>query len=527
MPIDVDDPTECAAPRRSPAPVLTPGERACRIFEAHQAVGLSLLLAGVFLLSAWVSHVRPFWFDELFTMMLATQPTLHAMWEGMPADGNPPLMDLLVRGSIHVLGANNFAARVPSMLAFVAACAALYLFVRRRTGAVGGLLAVSVVLFQPAWAYSFESRPYALMLAFFMITLLCWQRATMPGPRRLYLAGIAFGIVGIMLSHYVGLVVVGFPLLLGEAVRFARRRKPDWPMYATYLTALPMLAITFPMMHRTRAQLLTLAIHHQPKITVHVILDWLWDVKVNMPTILSAPMLIALAVLIVVTWRGWFDRNACEICIPAHEIAAAIGASLLIPVTLFLLMFSSNYYNCRYGIVCVLGFGILAAFGMARNLPRQRDVTAALILLLLAGFVLNAKAWHNSEAYIPTLPVVPAAYAGQPVVMTNVFTFYPAWWYGSPQQRRDLHFLFDMQTAVLDNYAIPETALMLERGHQTMHLDQFADFVAMHDRFVAYVPPQGVGSELAPRLEESGLQLRPIGTPGGNFYEVTRGGVQP
>lgn len=502
----------------------SPGEQFSEFLERHEAVIVSVLLVSVLVLSILIGRTRPLWFDELFTMLLATQPNLHDFWLAMPSDGNPPLLALLGRLLVPIFGRTELAVRLPSMVAFAAACGGLYAFVRYRASAIAALFAVSVLLFQPAWFYSYEGRPYALLLAFFVLTLVCWQRAASLRNRRVYLAGMVIGIAGAMFSHHVGLAVVGFPILLGELWRLYRRRRPDWPVYATFLIAIPVLATTLPMMYRTRVQLLTLALHRQPKITVHVVLDWLRGVKFNLPTLLSEPSLAVLLILVLATWikpprRREYGSEEAEV--PGHEIAAAAGASLLIPVTLVLLMLSSNYYNCRYGIGCVVGLAILAAFGLARNLPGRRDVIAGLTIVLLLGFAADARTRMQTTWGDPNLPPVPAQYADQPVVTANVFSFYPAWFYGDPETRSRLHFVFDMDTAVTDNNGIPEAAMMLERGRLDAHIDQFRDFIASYSRFVAFIPP-GTGSAIADHIRGAGFSLTPIGRPDSNLFEAAR-----
>lgn len=518
-------PTPTGADQHSAAPD-SPGEHVSRFLERHEAVLLGILLVSVLVLSILIGRIRPMWFDELFTMLLATQPNLHEFWRAMPADGNPPLLALLGRMLVPVFGHTELSVRLPSMIAFAAACGGLYAFVHYRTSAVAAFFAVSIVLFQPAWFYAYEARPYALLLAFFVLTLVCWQRAASMRNRRVYLAGMAVGIAGAMFSHHIGLAEVGFPIVLGELWRLYRRRRPDWPLYSTFLIAIPVLAVTFPMMYRTRVQLLTLATHRQPKITVHVVLDWLRAVKFSLPTLLSEPSIIVLFLLVLATWvrtpksrRDLHDARA----IAGHEIVAALGAALLIPVTLVLLMVSSNYYNARYGIGCVVGLAILAAFSLARNLPNRRDVVAGLTAVLLLGLILDAKSRMQTMRSDPNLPAVPAQYADQPIATANVFSFFPAWFYGGPEMHARLHFVFDMDTAVADNNALPEASMMLERGRLDAHLDQFLDFVSSNPRFVGYIPP-GTGSGIADRIRDAGFSLAPISTPESHLYEVTRNG---
>ena len=78
--------------------------------------------------SLFLSYYRPYGFDEILAMMIASQPNLHSFASAMPADASPPLMDLLIRGMIHLFGPTNVAGRIPSIFAFAAACPEADLF---------------------------------------------------------------------------------------------------------------------------------------------------------------------------------------------------------------------------------------------------------------------------------------------------------------------------------------------------------------------------------------------------------------
>ncbi len=109
------------------------------------------------------------------------------------------------------------------------------------------------------WMYSYEARPYALMLGWIMLGLVSWQtaiRRASDGGRGLPLLGIATALVGGILSHNLGVVMVGLPLLAGEVARTAVRRRVDWALWSVGLVAVPALAFTLPLARRTSALLL-------------------------------------------------------------------------------------------------------------------------------------------------------------------------------------------------------------------------------------------------------------------------------
>ncbi|HUD23862.1 MAG TPA: glycosyltransferase family 39 protein, partial [Acidobacteriaceae bacterium] len=216
----------------------------------------------------------------------------------MPSECNPPLYPLLARLAIRLFGLTDLSVRMPDILSFLAALAGVYVFVRRECGVVFGLLAVVLIFSEPGWTYSFEARPYGLLLAFLMLALVSWQsaanaaEATPPRPRRLALAGMVVGIVGSILSHGIGILEVGVPLLLGEAVRLYRTRRPDWPVFTTALAAIPALAIILPMMRRTSNLLLIYTHAWMHPLTLSKIYSFCTsNIRMTMPLLLNSNLI--------------------------------------------------------------------------------------------------------------------------------------------------------------------------------------------------------------------------------------------
>src|SRR5689334_9243152 len=87
---------------------------------------LLILLACVAYRSYVGSKVKPLWYDEIFSIIVATQPTWHAMKEAMPGDGNPPLYALLTKAAIHFFGESRFLIRFPSLVGFLGALIATF-----------------------------------------------------------------------------------------------------------------------------------------------------------------------------------------------------------------------------------------------------------------------------------------------------------------------------------------------------------------------------------------------------------------
>ena len=213
--------------------------------EKNEILVLGFLLILVVAFSLLRSHHKQFWYDEIFTIIVSTQPDLHHFAAAMPPEGNPPLNTFLTRLVIKALGVSQISVRLVPLFGFLTALVGVYIFVRREAGRVLGIMAITLILFGPVWEYSYEARPYGILMGAFMVALVSWQEATRiqdrgeHRSRSLALCCMALGILGCVFSHYIGLIEIGFPLIVGEAVRSYYRRRIDWPLVATGLCCLP------------------------------------------------------------------------------------------------------------------------------------------------------------------------------------------------------------------------------------------------------------------------------------------------
>ena len=180
-----------------------------------------------------------------------------------------------------------------------------------------------------------------MLLAFLMLALVSWQSATSaadstpPRPRTLALIGMVVGIVGSILSHYIGALEVGIPLLFGETVRLYHRRRPDWPLLATALSAIPAIALVMPMMRRTHDVVIVHSPFLTPPITLHKIAGYWNFAATSWPDLISTELIEVLGLVIFVTWaprllnRSYKPpalRDGHPIGIPSHIISACLGA---------------------------------------------------------------------------------------------------------------------------------------------------------------------------------------------------------
>jgi uncharacterized membrane protein len=106
------------------------------------------------------------WLDEILYLIGARKDSLQQLCEYAARNaGGIPLGYAYAFLSIHTLGYSVFAARLPSLLASLAACAGIFVL-GRRLGMRYPILAVALFALAPLqFRYAMEARPYSLALA--------------------------------------------------------------------------------------------------------------------------------------------------------------------------------------------------------------------------------------------------------------------------------------------------------------------------------------------------------------------------
>lgn len=190
------------------------------------------------------------WLDELFTYSIAGLPNANRIWLALASRGvapMPPTFYFVTRFTQNLLGPSHFAIRLPELAGFWMASWCLFHYVRRRTGALYGLVGVMALWITGAYRYAYEARPYGLVLGFCGLALVCWQAAPERVHRRRALLGLFGALAGAVFSHYGGVMLL-FPLGLGELVRSISRRKVDWPVWLSFCGALVPLLLFLPLL---------------------------------------------------------------------------------------------------------------------------------------------------------------------------------------------------------------------------------------------------------------------------------------
>ena len=210
-------------------------------YEKAAYVFVGLLVAYSVVRGIRTATVRPFWFDELYTLTIAGQPTLHDLWAVWKRgiDAVPPLFFLIERLMLTLPVGKEVALRLPSIVAFCGTLVCVFAYVRRRSGEsvafVCALLLLSTSLFH---TYLIEARPYAEMVGCIAFALVCYQRLPSRSWAVLFLVSL---VIAESLHYYAVFAMI--PFWVAEGVFFLKTRRFRWAVWGGLVCAvLPLLA---------------------------------------------------------------------------------------------------------------------------------------------------------------------------------------------------------------------------------------------------------------------------------------------
>lgn len=447
---------------------------------------------------------RRIWYDELFTYYVASAPSWKDFWSGiLHVDLNPPLMHLLVRLSLAVLGDSAWAVRLPSMLLYLAASGLIYVAVRRRADAGLALLSVSIWWSGSFFLYATEARPYAALLFGFALAGVCWQRAAAGGRRRWALVGLSAGFLIMMASHCFGPLSM-IPFGIAELSRWYWRRRPDWGLWAAMAAPLPFALLYLPLVRNFERALTCPAFAES------------WPGVVTRTVAVFYELLpaagVCLAAALAVHWwsRRWSGTQIPRVLL--HERVFVLSLAV-IPFAVKTAVRDGAYWQ-RYAIALSPGAAVLLTVLLFARFNQAARIAACIVALGVLGFRITdrgpettlVRQGPNTElaGLAPELPIVDA----------SGLTFLEMTYYERPELLSRVYYLTDREAAV--RYAgttlFEGLPVVMNWRRLNGNVESYHSFVERHPRFLVLETPGYPEDWLIPKLKDDGARLRDAGT---------------
>jgi hypothetical protein len=468
------------------------------------------LLSILYLVPTCVRAAREkLWFDEILTFDAASlMPRLGTLWSFLKEVGaSPPLGYVLAAGSEVIFGRNEFGARLPSVIAFWTMALCLYVYLSRRLPwpfAIAGML---LTVLTAAGRYSYEARPYALVLALAGIALVAWQDAAEGRRRRVALVTLGLALMAALLSHPMAVTLV-LPFLAGELARTVQRKRVDWPVWCAFASATPAILVLRALKN---AGHFDTYLRFDGSVRWHIVTTYL---QILRPAVAA----LGLAFFLVVVLRKQ-TANTPEYSrgMRAYEIAALVGFAL-IPFAAVPLSTFGGHYFLRYSLNCIIGLAGLLVVLLFRVGGANRLSGAAVLIVFAVCFAIvqflpenmrpdaGLKILNTSEEIRPFLERMPS---DAPIILCRATTFVELEHYSGPQLAARLYYLTEPAVAA----AIDGDILLEVTGPPLAqffpfraHWADYHSFIATHKRFYVVQPIRNIAREyFAGRI---GLQYR-------------------
>lgn len=463
-------------------------EAAAAVLEKKWVL-ITLVLTEVYLAITILHSLRRFWYDELFTYYMTQLPSMSAIWSALKegAEFNPPLIYVVTRTFQRLFGNSEVATRLPAVLGFLLMLLCILRFVSRYGSRLAGLAAMSFPLITGAYYYASEARAYGMELGCVGLAAVCWQSAGRNERRNIVLPGLAVALGCALLSHCYAVLVL-IPFALAEAVRTIVRRKFDWPVLAALAAPCPLVLVYLPLLAASRADSWDNPMFRPEWASIPTCYVTLFGGAL-------VPLLVAGVLLAFPRSRGAssFAPEKAAAPIPSHEIALALGFSLVPVLAVLLGMTVTRMFQDRYGLAATIGVSILLGALAARRTRQSGAAVAALLVVFVATFLVASAVWLGSpsgrskpsrEVSRPPLRLSDLS-AGVPIVVADPLLFLEFDHYESLDVINRMYFLTD-RTAAL-RYTGVTMFGSFDRFKKWLpmrsRLEDYREFVSSHSRF--------------------------------------------
>lgn len=456
----------------------------------------ALLFSVLFVaVTGFLAATKPMNFDEIATYYPAREKTATELWSffAQGLDTNTPMVALLVRGSITILGDNHLAVRLPMILGYCLLCWSIYEFVAFRCSQAYGLAAMLLPPVTSVYFYATEARAYGVVLGISAFALVCWQRASSAKRGRLgWLIGLWASLGFCIMLHYFTLLL-WVPLGCAELVRAWQNRKIDWPIAAVLATGLAPLAFFLPMMQAARQNYMG-GFWARPRFG---------DIENTyrfMLTLAFAPLLGTLLVWLVAPLVKRTQSAPGEV--PPPPLSERILISVLALTPLYavppLMLLRTTAFVPRYVLFTLTGITILIATAAFRRSAGDSRIAIVAVMCLGAWFLLKYPAQGRrqmvSSGGLPFRAAQP--YAAEPwtrameqdrlpIAISPAIFYLPFQHYSPPALRERTFYLTSIGDALrLDGTDTGDRGLLAYSRRYPLQVPGYQEFVQAHPEFL-------------------------------------------
>jgi hypothetical protein len=491
---------------------------------------VAILLAGLLLYvtaaSVYEASGRPFWYDEVFTVVLSGLPSMTDVHRALAtaADTSAPGFYVIQRATSDLVAEPEVGFRLASIAALPIVSICLYLFARTHLDATSALVAAVTPLLSLLYHdYSVEARPYALAAAFLSMAMLAWQRLQTAWGA----AALGCSLAAAVWVNYHAVFALG-PFIAAESVRTFVTSRVRWSVWMALTAGAAPLVVYWENLSELRRYY---GDHYWTKGSIADIIagyDWFFELR----DIGGAGFLLAMALVLVLVVAACRPAASLAQRVPLATLALIAGFIVLPWAVMLGGLAMGGGFTPRYGIGVIGGLSLGLAYASRFLSPRAPAAIVAVLLLSLG--VREVRFWMGAPDSSPLTTadlarhdrMLARAPAGTlPVVVSNGLLFVPLAYYRRNRSTSRLVALIDTEAAL--QYSGTDSVdldLAVLRRYFDARIEDYDAFVARHDRFLLYSSP-GRADWWPGRLRDEGYQLDVVARDGGlTLYDVSKPG---
>ena len=469
------------------------------------------VFASVCLVSLLIrARAKPFWHDEIYTILHAGLPSLGTMWTAA-VDGfdlSPPLNTWLTRGVHGLLGVGHISTRIPPLLGYMTMTLVVFHLLKSRANTVTALSGALLPGFTAAYRYAYEARGYGLMVGLFALALYGWTEAARGRNRNIHLPLLAVTLAGSVWNHYYGILIF-VPIAAGECVRSLQARRIDGGVMSAFVVAVLAMVPIYPLAAAARMQSESFW-SRASETDISGTYQFVFAPILERDFGYAAMAIGALALLVRAPKS---DRQASR-RVPLYEVFAGLVA-LLIPIFgVALGLMLTGVFVPRYAMAAVLGLSLVVPLIVWQRHTRGGSAELLLCGVLLYGFGRSiGPSLQSPPVFVdPFLskPLLQSAVTSGPgVVSSSSLQFLQHWYYTPNVLKGRLRYLADVENA--KRLMASDT---IDRGYLALHrwtavpIEPYDSFIAGHREFRVHEAGSGW---LLRKLDEIGATSTELG----------------
>jgi Dolichyl-phosphate-mannose-protein mannosyltransferase len=497
-------------------------------YEKAAYLFVGLLVAYSAVRGIRTAAVRPFWFDELYTLTIAGQPTLHDFWTVWKRgiDAMPPLFFLIERLTLTLPVGKEVALRLPSIVAFCGTLVCVFAYARRRSGefvaCVCALLLLSTSLFH---TYLIDARPYAEMVGCIAFALVCYQRLPSRSWAVLFLISL---VIAESLHYYAVFAMV--PFWVAEAVFFLKTRRFRWAVWSSLVCAvLPLLASLRWLLMIQRY----LGLHVFARAGFSEVNHYYENFFLLNDMALAAGVVVA--AIAAILWNGSWPRTETESGntgkTNARETALMLSLVALPYIEFVLTRLVHGMLLARYAMPAIIG--VVLGLACTLSFAGRRAVVIFAVFALCTTGVREMNFWRYPQIapYQPYFSatsrqqlremkdfVDSAGHKDLPVVMSDCLLYTQFVYYLDPNWTKRLVYLVDREREYKYSNTDSSSATMIAfHPYFPVRVAEYEQFTATHGEFLLYA--KGL-NWYQPAFEHQNFSMELLAKGQGEMYLV-------